>query len=120
MKTLVVGASINPARVSHSAIHRLVENDHDVLAYGLREGTVSGIPIITDRDQITDTDIHTVTLYVGPARQPDLIDWVTSLKPSRVIFNPGTENPAFEAQLLGEGIDSVRACTLVMLSIGMY
>lgn len=120
MKTLVVGASLNTARVSHTAVHRLVNAGHDVIAFGLREGSIAGVDIMTDRAAVLDKDIHTVTLYVGPARQPDLFNWIISLKPVRVIFNPGTENPAFEAQLLSEGIQAVRACTLVMLSVGLY
>ncbi|MFK7972830.1 MAG: CoA-binding protein [Bacteroidia bacterium] len=120
MKTLVVGASRNPARVSHTAIHRLAAAGHEVLAFGLRAGEVAGIEIDTDREAVSHSDIHTITLYIGPARQPDLIDWLVSLKPQRVIFNPGTENPVFMAKLREANIEVIEACTLVMLSVGNY
>ena len=89
-------------------------------AYGLKPGEVAGVPIITDRDAVQIPDLDTVTLYVGPSRQGDLYDWVVSLAPKRVIFNPGTENPAFCNQLKAHGIEPVTACTLVMLSTTQY
>lgn len=121
MKTLVIGASLKPERISHTAVHNLVSEGQEVLAFGLRKGTIAGITIETDPEVFhADMGIHTVTLYVGPARQAPLHDWIISLKPSRVIFNPGTEHPAFEARLLTEGIQTMRACTLVMLATKQY
>ena len=66
------------------------------------------------------TNIDTVTLYIGAQRQPDYYEYIMSLKPRRVIFNPGTENPDFEAQLSARGILVEEACTLVLLSTGHY
>ncbi|MBC7126091.1 MAG: CoA-binding protein, partial [Bacteroidales bacterium] len=42
------------------------------------------------------------------------------LKPKRLIFNPGTENPELEKLARKHGIDVVEGCTLVMLSNGTY
>ncbi|MCA1762935.1 MAG: CoA-binding protein [Flavobacteriales bacterium] len=117
-KTLVVGASPNPSRYAYTAIERLVNNDHDVHAVGMRKGEVRGVPIQTDKVEIPDVD--TVTLYVGPRHQDFWKDYIKSLSPKRVIFNPGTENADFENELGEMGIETHRGCTLVMLSAGTY
>ena len=117
-KTVVIGASENPERYSNKAIHRLVSHQHPVVAIGLRKGNVDGVEIITDRPQMDDID--TVTLYVNPKNQEAYYDYILSLKPKRIIFNPGAENPEFEKRAEENGIEVVEACTLVMLSIGNY
>jgi predicted CoA-binding protein len=64
--------------------------------------------------------VDTITLYIGPAHQPQYYDYVLNLKPQRVIFNPGTENPEFEKKVRDAGIEVLEACTITMLSIGNY
>jgi uncharacterized protein len=117
-KTLVIGASDNPSRYSNLAIRQLLGHGHPVVALGLRPGEVAGIPIVTERP--ADTDFDTVTLYLNPGRQTAYIDYILSLHPSRVLFNPGTENEAFAEALTQKGIQPVEACTLVLLSTGQY
>lgn len=117
-KTLVLGASTNPARYSFMAIERLRKHGEEVVALGLKPGKVADVDIETGMPVIDGVD--TVTLYLGPQNQPPFYDYILSLKPRRVIFNPGTENPEFEAMLMEQGIDAPTACTLVMLSIGNY
>jgi predicted CoA-binding protein len=85
---------------------------------GLRKGQIAGIDIHTDRP--TDAEIDTVTLYVGPKNQPTWYDYILDLKPKRIIFNPGTENPELERMAQERGIETEEACTLVMLSVGQY
>ncbi|WP_340111300.1 CoA-binding protein [Maribellus mangrovi] len=116
-KTLVIGASENPARYSNQAIHSLRNRGHHVVALAKRMGQVSDVAIQTE---FPEDPIHTVSLYVGPQRQPEYYSKVLGLNPQRVIFNPGTENPEFEALLEENGIEAIQACTLVMLSIGNY
>lgn len=116
--TLVVGASENPQRYSNIATRRLTAHGHPVLAYGLKDGKIGEIPIT--RNWPADVEIDTVTMYVGPKGQEELIDKIIALHPKRVIFNPGTENPAFYLQLEREGIPYMEACTLVLLSVGDY
>jgi predicted CoA-binding protein len=118
MKTLVIGASEKPERYAHQAVRELVAHNQDVAAIGVREGRIGEIPIRKGQPPIEDLD--TVTLYVGPQRQEDLIDYVVGLKPRRVIFNPGTENPAFAERLREAGIEPLEACTLVMLRTGQW
>ena len=118
MKTLVIGASERTERYSNLAIRMLRDYSHEVEAVGLRKGLVWDVPIQTGQPDLKGVD--TVTLYVGPSRQADLMDYVVSLKPRRVIFNPGTENPDFVKKLDAAGIQSEEACTLVLLSTGQF
>jgi predicted CoA-binding protein len=117
-RTLVIGASTNPEKYAFRAINQLKQQGEEVVAIGIKEGEVAGVKIQTGQPVFKDID--TVTLYVGPAHQPGYYDYILSLKPKRVIFNPGTENPEFEAMVLKAGIEPLVACTLVMLSIGNY
>lgn len=117
-KTLVLGASLKPNRYSNYAIQRLVANTVETVAFGLREGDVSGVKI--DTDLIDYKHIHTVTLYLNPKRQKEYYDYIVSLKPQRVIFNPGTENPELYQILKKNSIGFEEACTLVLLSTNQY
>lgn len=117
-KTVVIGASINPERFSHLAVRKLKYLNYPVCAIGLKPGEINGIKVHTPFPELEG--IHTVTLYVGPGNQPFYQDYILALKPKRIIFNPGTENEAFESRLRSEGIEVVEACTLVMLSTGQY
>ena len=117
-KTLVFGASLKPNRYSNLAIHRLVDSGVETLAYGLREGEVSGVNISNNLDKISD--IHTITLYINPKRQEEYYNSIISLAPKRVIFNPGTENQEFYKLLENSGIEVDIACTLVLLGTGQY
>ena len=117
-KTLVIGASIKPERYSNIATRRLVNNNIDTIALGLREGNIGAVKILTERPN--DQNIHTVTLYIGAKHQPDFYDYIIQLNPQRVIFNPGTENPEFYELLQKKDIEVVIACTLVLLSTDNY
>lgn len=117
-KTLVIGASLNPGRYSNIAINRLVSYEHPVVAIGLRIGEVAGIEITKDKESFKKVD--TVTLYLNAKRQVDYYNYIISLNPKRVIFNPGTENPEFYTILNENNIDFEEACTLVLLSTNQY
>ena len=117
-KTLVLGASPDPSRYSHAAVHQLRDKGHEVVAVGKRTGTVADVTIVQEPPQLDD--IHTVTLYLAPAHQPPMYDYILQLKPQRIIFNPGTENRELAQLAKAQGIETVQACTLVMLSVGLY
>lgn len=117
-KTLVIGASENPERYSNKAIRALLSHNHEVIALGLKKGTVEGVVFHTEKIQFENID--TVTMYVGPQNQPEYYSYIINLKPRRVIFNPGTENPEFIAQLKSAGIYPEIACTLVLLATGQF
>lgn len=118
-KTLVLGATENPGRYANMAIRKLREHGHDVAAVGRQAGRVLDVAIETDTNQHIN-DIDTVTLYLNPTNQQPYEDYLLSLQPRRVIFNPGTENAALEAKLNRAGIETTEACTLVLLSTGQY
>lgn len=117
-KTLVLGASENPSRYSYLAVNRLLQHHHPVVAIGRRKGKVQDLDIITEHPQMDDID--TVTLYLNPGNQKPYYDYIFSLHPKRIIFNPGTENPELEKMAKEKGIEPIEACTLVMLSTGQY
>jgi len=117
-KTLVLGASLKPIRYSNIAVNKLRNYAHEVVAFGLREGIIADVNIDTELKLYKDLD--TVTLYLNPVRQKEYYDYIISLKPKRVIFNPGTENPELYDLLKANGIDFEIACTLVLLSTNQY
>lgn len=117
-KTLVLGASENPDRYSNKAILNLLSKRHEVVAIGKKSGIVKGIQIQTQ--PVKSDDIDTVTLYLNPLHQKPYYDYIISLKPRRIIFNPGAENEELERLAAVKGIDVLEACTLVMLNTGQY
>jgi predicted CoA-binding protein len=117
-KTLILGASENPGRYSYLALNRLKDKGHEVVAIGKKAGKVSGVEIVTQ--PVETSDIDTVTLYLNPLHQQPYYDYIISLKPRRIIFNPGTENEELERMAAVKGIDVMEACTLVLLGTGQY
>jgi len=117
-KTVVIGASDNPERYSYKATIALQKHNHDVIPVGIKEGAINGLKIKTSKPIVNDVD--TVTVYVGPQNQKYWEEYILTLNPKRVIFNPGAENPEFENILSKKGIEPIEACTLVMLSVGNY
>jgi|SRR5690606_37551768 len=117
-KTLIIGASLNPNRYSYLALQRLAAHGIETVAIGLKKGNVAGIDISTQAGAYGNID--TVTLYLNPKNQEAYYEYIVGLKPRRVIFNPGTENPTFYKLLESNGIEVEQACTLVLLSTGQY
>ncbi|MGL4596881.1 MAG: CoA-binding protein [Bacteroidia bacterium] len=117
-KTVVIGASENVERYSNRAVRMLHKHGHEVVAVGLREGEIEGIPIHTNGFSVADVD--TVSLYVGPANQEAWLAYIQALHPKRLILNPGTENTSITQFAVNNNIEPVEACTLVMLSVGTY
>ncbi|QXP74592.1 CoA-binding protein [Tenacibaculum sp. HL-MS23] len=116
--TLVIGASLNPTRYSNIAIKRLADKGIKTSAIGLRSGSVIGVAVETEK--VPFKAIDTVTLYLNSERQKEYYEYIVSLKPRRVIFNPGTENTEFYKLLKENEIKSEVACTLVLLSTNQY
>ncbi len=117
-KTVVLGASTNPQRVSYDAIHRLTHAGHEVVPIGIKTGEVAGIAIIQGEPELEEVD--TLTLYLNPTRQKPYYDYILGMKPNRIIFNPGTENPELAKLARENDIEVSVACTLVMLATGQY
>jgi predicted CoA-binding protein len=117
-KTLVLGASENPSRYGFLAVEKLRAYQHPVFAIGKKTGTVKDVQIITDKPSLENID--TVTLYLNKPHQREYYDYILSLHPKRVIFNPGTENEELYHLVKANGIEALEACTLVMLSTNQY
>lgn len=117
-KTVVLGASQNPSRYSYLAINRLRAHQHPVVAIGRRVGQVADVGI--SKDQLPESDVDTITLYLNPKNQVEYYNYIMSLRPKRIIFNPGTENDDLIRMAKENNIKPVLGCTLVMLSTGQY
>jgi predicted CoA-binding protein len=116
--TLILGATPNPSRYAYLAAHKLTNFGHEIINVGIKQGEVAGVEILNGEPDVAEVD--TVTLYLGPRHQPPYYDWLIGLKPRRIIFNPGTENPELAMLARKAGIETEVACTLVMLSSGQY
>ena len=117
-RVLVLGATTNPDRYAYKAAERLTDNGFKVVPVGIRKGELFGEVIVTDKS--IQTDIDTITLYVGPERQLEWYNYILETNPKRVIFNPGTENSELQQQLISKGIEVEEACTLVLLSMQSF
>lgn len=111
MKVLVFGYSESPDRYSNKAHNLLLDFEHESIPVNPRnEDELNNLP----------GNIHTLALYVNPAISTKFQDLLLSIKPKRVIFNPGTESPELEKKFLAQGADVVIGCTLVMLKTGQF
>ena len=117
-KTLLLGASPNPERYSYLAVQQLSKHQHPVIAIGKRKGTIGAVEIETETKPLNDID--TVTLYLNPLHQKEYYDYILAQHPKRIIFNPGTENEELEELAHAQGIKTMEACTLVLLSTEQY
>ncbi|MFC4263380.1 CoA-binding protein [Ferruginibacter yonginensis] len=117
-KTMVLGASTNTERYSNMAVKKLQLHQHPVVAIGNKIGTINDTPIIKETPDINDVD--TVTLYLNPTNQQPYYDYILSLHPKRIIFNPGTENKTLEKIATEKGIQTIEACTLVLLATNQF
>ena len=117
-KTIVLGASENPERYSYLAVNALTAKGHDVIAVGRKAGKIGSIPIETRIG--ASQNVHTVTLYLNAENQKAYYDEILALHPKRIIFNPGAENSELAALAHQHQIEPKEACTLVLLSTGMY
>jgi hypothetical protein len=117
-KTLVLGASDNPERYSYLAVKKLTAHQHPVVAIGRKKTMVGDTAVSTEL--LPEKDVDTVTLYLNPIAQKEYYDYIISLHPKRIIFNPGTENDELYDLAKANNIEPVEACTLVMLGTNQY
>jgi len=117
-KTIVLGASNNPERYSFLVVEKLKKHHHSVVAVGNKAGNIGDTPIVTGFPE--EQGVDTVTLYLNPVLQEQYYQYILSLKPKRIIFNPGTENAALSELAKANDIVALEACTLVLLGSGQY
>jgi uncharacterized protein len=119
-RTVIIGATTNPARYAYIAARMLTDYQHEIIPVGLKEGEVFGKEILDILEKPPVKDVDTVTMYIGPQRQPEYYNYILDMKPRRIIFNPGTENEVLEKMAEDRGIEVVYGCTLVMLRSHQY
>jgi predicted CoA-binding protein len=112
-KTLVLGASPDSSRYSYKCVKSLIKHGHEAVPVGKQSGKIEGIEILTGKPQVPD--VHTVSLYLSPANQKDYYDYILGLNPTRIIFNPGTQNQELIDLAKAEGIQVVTDCALILL-----
>lgn len=113
-KVAILGASLKPERYSNKAFHMLREYGHTPVPVSPNFKEIEGVPTVASLTDIK-TPIDTLTMYVGPETSTRLQKEIVNLKPKRVIFNPGSENPQLMRALEAAGIEVEEACTLVLL-----
>jgi hypothetical protein len=119
-KTVIIGATSNVSRYAYMAAESLTDKGHEIVPVGIKKGEIFDKPILNINEKPVIEDVDTVTMYIGPQHQAEWMEYIVSLKPKRIIFNPGTENHEFERYAQKKGIEVEEACTLVLLSIGNY
>jgi uncharacterized protein len=119
-KTVIIGATPDRSRYAFLAAQMLSEYDHEIVPLSIKKGEVFGKQILDLRTKPAIDNVDTITLYIGTRNQPEWYDYILSLKPKRIIFNPGTENDELEKLAEQNGIEAVEGCTLVMLRSRQY
>jgi len=115
----IIGASEKKNRYAYKAMTALQEQGHDVRLVNPYKKSIDGQQCFSAVTDIKEK-IDTVTLYVNPKKFRDHIEEVIKAKPERVIMNPGTEDADMEKTLKEAGIKVDHACTLVLLSTGLF
>lgn len=119
-KVVILGASDNPERYSHKAMVKLEQHGHVPILVSPKLESINGIPVYKNLNQISEKKIDTLTVYVKPSIFKELKQSILDLKPSRIIFNPGTEAPDLYDTFIENDIQVEEACTLVLLSTGQF
>ena len=119
MNVALIGATHKPHRYAYKALHDLRKNNYTVYPVHAKLKAVEQIPVYPSITAIPEK-IHTVTLYVNKEKSTAMVDEIISKNPKRIIFNPGAENPFLEKQAKQHGIQTLNACTLVMLKTGAF
>jgi uncharacterized protein len=119
-KTMIVGATTNTSRYAYFAAEMLMEYQHEIVPIGIKTGVVFNHQILNIFEKPYIENVDTITLYIGPDHQPQWYNYLLSLKPKRIIFNPGTENSEFQKLAERNGIEAPEACTLVLLRSNQY
>jgi uncharacterized protein len=119
-KTVIIGATTDQSRYAYLAAKMLTYYNNEIVPIGIKKGELFGSQILDIFEKPKVDNVDTVTLYIGPQRQPQWYDYILNMKPKRIIFNPGTENDTFERMAEEQGVEVVQGCTLVMLRSNQY
>ncbi len=115
----ILGMSNKTDRYSYLAAQRLLKAGYKEI-WGVHPKLtsiedLSKVKMVASIDELP-RNVHTLTLYIGAARLTPMIEKILQLKPKRIIMNPGTENQELTDKAREAGIETMEACTLVLLS----
>lgn len=119
MNVAVIGASDKSDRYSYKAVKLLENKGHRVFPVHKRVKSIDGLFVYAAPKDIPEA-IDTVTLYVAADISSAMAQEIMDLKPQRLIFNPGAENPVLADKAKAQGIKTVDDCTLIMLNAGRF
>lgn len=117
--TVILGASAQKERYAYLAFQTLRDRKIPFVLVNPRYSEIEGEPVLSGLDRVPGP-VDTVSMYLSPAHQAGVEADLTALKPRRVIFNPGSENPELAVRLRAAGIACLEACTLVLLRTGQF
>lgn len=116
---VILGASDKPHRASNMLLNRLRQRGVTPVPVHPAISVISGIPVHASLAGVPrEPDI--LSMYLAAERSSALADDILALRPRKVVFNPGAENPALEARLEAAGIATENACSLVLLQQGLF
>ena len=119
LSVAIIGASHKPHRYAYKAQVMLMEMGHAVFPVSGNGREILGVPGYRSIIDIIPP-VDTVTLYLNPVHHLPICHDILEKKPRRIIFNPGTESRQLEQYYQKEGIETLRACTLVMLTTDQF
>lgn len=117
---VILGATDNVSRTAYSAARLYDQLGLNWIPVGIKDAEIFGKKIRNLREHPEIQNVETITMYIGPVNQKEWYEYIISLHPKRIIFNPGTENPELVALARKSGIHVEMACTLVLLHTGQY
>jgi predicted CoA-binding protein len=115
----ILGASDKPERYSHKAMLLLEEFGHKTFLLHPRLSTINGHKIYKNLSDIPN-NIDTLAMYISSKLSDLIIEDIVKLRPKRIIFNPGTENPRLFEKLLEQNIPFEQSCVLVLLRSNQF
>jgi hypothetical protein len=116
---VILGASHKPQRYAYQAQELLMSHGHRVFPVSGNGREILNVPGYRSLSEI-DASIDTVTLYLNAVRHQAIKHDMLQLNPRRIIFNPGTESGELMQAYNEQGIETLEACTLVMLRTGQF
>jgi predicted CoA-binding protein len=119
MKVALLGATAKPDRYAYKALEKLIEQNHEVYPIHPKLEFLLAKKVYSSVTEL-NTPIDTLTLYIGKARSDTMLKEIIALKPGRIIFNPGAENDLLRDKAELVGIETMYACTLVMLNTEQF
>jgi len=98
----------------------LYDNGYDFMLMSNKSGTLFDHEILDITRKPSISNIHTIAVYLNAEKQKEWYGYLLSLKPRRIIFNPGAENRELYEMAREKGIEVENSCVLTLLSIGNY